>query len=169
MLQNKNNLRPGVQRFWILTVLSSPIWADTIRRFFWYSDMMFFAVTLLGAATLAWIVSTKKNSLQLTRGTTLSFAALSVWAVVMFFLTHNNIKIFAVWILATYLPMLFLLISRYFHSADPDAARWMYLSCTMWVVIMAGVAFAEVWLGLNHPINRLPIASEAASVEMRKE
>jgi hypothetical protein len=86
----------------------------------------------------------------------------------MFFVTHNNVKIFSVWILATYLPLFFLFVSSYFYAADAEAGRWLYYSCTFWVFVMAVVAFLEVWLGLNHPINHLPHESMVASVELRQ-
>lgn len=157
-----------LQRFWMLGVLSSPIWADTVRRFFWYSDVMFFIVALLGVTTVGWVVSSRKDSFRLTTGTVVAFVALSVWAVGLFLYTHNNIKILSVWLLATYLPIFFLLASSCFFSSDREAYRWLYYSCTFWVIIMALVAFVEVWLGLSHPINHLPQESTAASVELRQ-
>jgi hypothetical protein len=152
----------------MLGVLSSPIWADTIRRFFWYSDVMFLIVAFLSFATVIWVACSQKNSLRVKTGPMLAFVALSAWAIGLFLYTHNSIKILSVWLLATYLPIFFLLVSTYFFSSDPDATRWLYYSCTFWVFIMAAVAFLEVWLGLSHPINHLPQESLTGSVELRQ-
>jgi hypothetical protein len=129
---------------------------------------MFIVVGVLGAGTAAWVLSTYRDRFRLNKTTALSFAALNIWALGTFFCTHNNVRILAVWLLATYLPLFFLVISSYFFSSDSEAPKWMYHSCTFWVIIMAVVGFAEIWLGLSHPINKLPQEAGIGSIELRK-
>jgi hypothetical protein len=158
---------PLVNRVVMLTVIFSPIWADTVRRFFWYSDVMFLIVGVLGVGTSTWLLCTRREQFRLGPTPAISLLLLGLWAVATFLLTHQNVKIFAVWILATYLPFLFLIVSAHFWSSDPDAGKWLYYSCTVWVVIMAVVGFLEVWLGINHPINHLPQEVDIGSTEIR--
>lgn len=156
-----------LNRVVMLATIFSPIWADTVRRFFWYSDVMFLIVGALGVGVSLWLLVSRKEEFRIGSVPAVSLVLLSLWAIATFMLTHENVKIFAVWILATYLPFLFLIISAHFWASDPDAAKWLYRSSSLWVIIMAVVGFLEVWLGIDHPINRLPQEVDIGSTENR--
>src|SRR5689334_10598228 len=91
-----------ISRVLMLTVIFSPIWADAIRRFLWYSDVMFLIVGALGLGASTWLLCTRKDQFRLGAGPSGALVLLSLWAIATFALTQINIKIFAVWILATY-------------------------------------------------------------------
>jgi hypothetical protein len=128
---------------------------------------MFLAVGVLAVGASIWAICREKSFFRVNVAPLAALLGLSVWALISFFLTDNNVKIFAVWILATFLPLLFLFVSSYLFWKEPEAAKYLYYSCTIWVVVMAVVAFMEVWLGLSHPINRLPIQASGEGIGSR--
>jgi hypothetical protein len=155
------------RRLAMLTVIFSPIWADAVRRFFWYSDVMFLAVGAIVVSTAIWVMVSQRRVFSLRRSTGLAVGLLSLWAIIAFVATHNHIKIFAVWILATYLPLAMLVVSSYLFTRDPEAPKYLYYACTAWVIMMTVVGATQIALGIGHPINRLPQESDSVSMEVR--
>ncbi len=140
--------------WWLLFILNLPLLQEVTRKYLVHSDLVFFGADLLVLSTAVAIGLQGKLNLK---AVPFLFWMLSALFVVLTALTHvlngNHIGLYGIGLRATFLPLVYLLISARYVSAGETNSERLLLCVTCWILIIGTVALLQVILGKNHPIN----------------
>ena len=140
--------------WWLLFILNLPLLQEVTRKYLVHSDLVFFGADLLVLGTAVMIGLQGKLNLE---AVPFLFWMLSALFVVLTALTHvlngNHIGLYGIGLHATFLPLVYLLISARYVSAGETNSERLLLCVTSWILIIGTVALLQIVLGKNHPIN----------------
>ena len=140
--------------WWLLFLLNLPLLQEVTRKYFVYSDLVFVGadILVLGAA----IAIGLQGNLNL-RSLPTAFLLLSAVFLVLTSVNHmasgNHIGIYGVGLRATFLPIVYMLVSARYVSAVESGYDRIFVCVNLWIVIIGVIALLQVLLGKDHPIN----------------
>jgi len=143
-----------MKSWWLLFILNLPLLQEVTRKYLVHSDLVFFGADLLVLGTALMIGLQRKLNLK---AVPLLFWMLSGLFIVLTALTHvvngNHIGLYGIGLRATFLPLIYLLISARYVSAGETNSERLLLCVTCWILIIGTMALLQVALGKSHPIN----------------
>lgn len=140
--------------WWLLFLLNLPLLQEVTRKYFIYSDLVFVGadILVLGAA----IAIGFQGNLNL-RSLPTAFLLLSAVFIVLTSVNHmasgNYIGIYGVGLRATFLPIVYMLVSARYVSAVESGYDRIFVCVNVWILIIGVMALLQVILGKDHPIN----------------
>ena len=140
--------------WWLLFLLNVPILQEVTRKYFIHSDLVFLGADTLAVGTaIALGLQGKLNFKNLPS----AFLLLSTLFIVLTAVNHVasglHIGIYGVGLRATFLPVLYMLISARYVSAVDEGYERIFQCVNAWILIIGIMALLQVMLGKNHPIN----------------
>lgn len=143
-----------MKQWWLLILLNLPLLQEATRKYFIHSDLVFLAGDLLVLGTVS--VLGIRGSLNF-ESLPAPFLALSALFVVLTSFNHvlsnNHIGLYGIGLRATFLPLVYLLLSARYISAANSGYERIFLCVNIWILIIGVMAILQVLLGKNHPIN----------------
>lgn len=142
--------------WWLLFLLNLPLLQEVTRKYFIYSDLVFVGadILVLGAA----IAIGLQGNLNL-RSAPRIFLLLSAVFMTLTSVNHmvsgNNIGIYGVGLRATFLPIIYMLVSARYVSAVESGYDRIFVCVNIWILIIGVMALLQVILGKGHPINEV--------------
>ena len=142
--------------WWLLFLLNVPLLQEVTRKYFIYSDLVFLGADMLVIGTaIALGLQGKLNFKNLP-------PAFLVLSAIFLFLTSvnhvvsgNHIGIYGIGLRATFLPLIYVLISARYVSAVGNGYERIFLCVNVWILIIGTMALLQVFLGKDHPINSI--------------
>lgn len=142
--------------FWFLIVINAPILAEVIRKYLIHNDFVFLAADVVAIFTFA--IAALNGSLRSIRVPVMFFVLSFVFillTLVLLLVRNSNFGIYGIGARATYMPLVYLVLSAYFVKSNPNAIKYFFASATFWVIASALMAAAQIALGKDHPINNV--------------
>ncbi len=155
--------RSDATYYWLLFVLNYPLVSELLRKYLFYSEIPLLVGDIFVLSSLIIWLRGVSRSVQLPKQFYVSALFLLLWSLATIPL-HGNLLIGAVGVRAVFIPYVYLLVSAYFVSRYSNGARALLNSAALWVALIAAIAFAQLYLGRDHPINSLPGALENTGI-----
>ncbi|CUS37607.1 membrane hypothetical protein [Candidatus Nitrospira nitrosa] len=143
-----------MNHWWLLFVLNVPLLQEAVRKYLIYSDLVFLGGDVLVLATA--IAVGLRGRLNV-RNIPMAFVVLS--AVFLFVtashytISGNHIGVYGVGLRATFLPLVYMLVSARYLSAVDSGYERIFSCVNVWIMIIGIMAIMQIVLGKNHPIN----------------
>ena len=139
---------------WLLILLNVPLLQEVTRKYFIYSDLVFLGADMLVVGTVTALgLQGKLNFKNLPP----AFLLLSTLFIVLTAVNHvasgHHIGIYGVGLRATFLPVLYMLISARYVSVVDDGYERIFQCVNAWILIIGTMAVLQLLLGKSHPIN----------------
>lgn len=143
-----------MNHWWLLFSLNIPLLQEAVRKYLIHSDLVFLGGDTLVVTTA--IVLGFQGRLNL-RNLPPVFILLSVLFIGATTFNHaasgNHIGVYGVGLRATFLPLVYMLISARYLSAVSNGYERIFHCVIGWIVIIGIVAVVQIILGKDHPIN----------------
>lgn len=149
--------------YWLLFVLNYPLVSELLRKYLFYSEIPLLVGDILVLSSLMIWFRGINRSVSLPKEFYVSALFLLLWGLVTISV-HGNVIVGAVGVRAVFVPYVYLLVSAYFVSRYNNGARALLNSAGLWIALITAVAVAQLYLGIDHPINQLPAALEATGI-----
>ena len=143
-----------MNHWWLLFLLNLPLLQELTRKYLIYSDLVFLgADTLVIGTAIALSLQSKLSFRNLPP----AFLALSALFIVLTAINHvasgNHIGIYGIGLRATFLPVVYMLISARYVSVVASGYDRIFACVNVWILVIGVMALLQVVLGKDHPIN----------------
>ena len=147
-----------MNQWWLLFLLNVPLVQEVTRKYLIYSDLVFLgADTLVIGTAIALGLQGNLNFKNYPPG----FLLLSTLFIVLTSFNYvdsgNHIGMYGIGLRATFLPLIYMLISARYVSAVGNGYERIFLCVNIWILIIGAMALLQVFLGKDHPINSVAI------------
>ncbi|UVT21025.1 MAG: hypothetical protein H8K03_03665 [Nitrospira sp.] len=143
-----------MNHWWLLFVLNVPLLQEAVRKYSIHSDFVFLmgdGVALTTAVAIGF-----QGRLHL-RNIPPAFLLLSGVFVAATAVNHavsgNHIGVYGVGLRATFLPLIYMLVSARYVSVVTNGYERIFLCANVWILLIGIMAVVQVILGKSHPIN----------------
>ena len=143
-----------MNHWWLLFLLNVPILQEVSRKYMIHSDLVFLGGDVL-VVTTAMVIGLQ-GRLSLRNLPPVFLLLCSLFLLVTTFdhaASGNHIGVYGVGLRATFLPVIYMLVSAAYVSAVEKGYERIFLCVNVWILIIGIVAILQVMLGKNHPIN----------------
>ncbi|EXJ11771.1 hypothetical protein [Imhoffiella purpurea] len=141
-------------KLYFLLVLNLPLIAMVIRKYFYQHDsMLIFSDIVILITFLVLLVRSKLACCTLPIVYYFLLATFLSWVLIQQFISSTNIGILGVGLRATFMPIILLFVSGFFINKYKDSIQYLFLSASFWVVISSLMAWVQIYLGPDNPIN----------------
>lgn len=143
-----------MNHWWLLFLINVPLLQEAVRKYLIHSDLVF----LMGDALVltAALVIGFQGRLPL-RNLPPTFVLLSVVFVAVTAINHaatgNHIGVYGVGLRATFLPLIYILVSARYVSTQKNGYELIFRCVNAWIIVIGIMAVLQVMLGKSHPIN----------------
>lgn len=143
-----------MNHWFLLFLLNLPLLQEVTRKYLIYSDFVFLGADVLVILTAA--VLGLQGKLNLTAIPPMFYLLVPlfiVWTAFNHGISGNHIGIYGIGLRATFLPLLYMLISARYLSAMSNGYERILACVTGWILIIGTMALVQLFLGEQHPIN----------------
>jgi hypothetical protein len=143
-----------MNHWWLLFLLNLPLLQEVTRKYLIYSDFVFLGADVLSILTaIALALQGKLNLKALPPVFCLLAPLFIVWTSFNHGISGNHIGIYGIGLRATFLPLIYMLISAQYLSAVSNGYERILVCVNVWILIIGTMALLQLFLGENHPIN----------------
>lgn len=149
------NITPhsSLYRFTLFFCLNLPLVTECVRKYIWADLSVLILADGVAILVALWVIV--KRTLGGTRNYWLIFGLYFVWGSITAIFTHASIALVGIGLRPLFIPLIYLTIA-YGYFELPNSERLFLKSVTFWILVVGGVAFLQILLGRDHPINDLP-------------
>ncbi len=141
-----------------------PLSVEFIRRFVYYSDLLFVA-SEFAAVGLATVILLRTGSAVVQDTRVLAFLALiMVLGLLSMVFGHRSIMLMLIGARALLIPLAFAIIGEYIFRHFRDPLGFFFRYATIAVIVVTAIAILQVVLGSAHWLNRLPVAETGQGI-----
>ncbi len=140
--------------WWLLFILNVPLLQEAVRKYLIYSDLVFLGGDVLALTTaIAVGLQGRLNVKNIPMAFVVLSAVFLCATAVNYTTSGNHIGVYGVGLRATFLPLVYMLVSARYLSAVENGYERIFSCVNVWIMIIGIMAVTQIVLGKNHPIN----------------